>query len=199
MRPLVRRAGLRLNLTCMFSDPWPWYVAGPILGLFPALLLLLGNRMLGVSNNLRHVCAALAPGQSRYFAYDWKGVGGWNLAFAAGICAGGFVAGTLFANPDPVAIASETRASLAALGVDRFDGLAPADIFNWGALLTWQGVALLVGGGVLVGFGTAYAGGCTSGHGLTGIADLQLPSLIALAAFFAGGIAGTHLLLPLLL
>jgi len=183
----------------MFSEPWPWYVAGPILGLFPALLLLLGNRMFGVSNNLRHICAAIAPGRSRYFAYDWKREGGWNLAFAAGILAGGFIAGTLFANPDPIAIAEDTRASLAALGVDRFDGLAPADVFHWRALLTWQGLALIVGGGVLVGFGTAYAGGCTSGHGLTGIADLQLPSLIALIAFFAGGIAGTFLLLPLLL
>jgi uncharacterized membrane protein YedE/YeeE len=174
-------------------------VAGPILGLFPALLLILGNRMFGVSNNLRHICAAVTPRGTGYFGYDWRREGGWNLAFAAGILAGGFVAGTLVASPEPVAIADQTRASLSALGVQRFDGLAPADLFSWDALLTWRGVLLILGGGFLVGFGTAYAGGCTSGHGLSGIADLQLPSLIALIAFFAGGIIGTFVLLPLIL
>lgn len=180
-------------------DPWPWYVAGPMLGLFPALLLLLGNRMFGVSSNLRHFCAAIVPGRTKYFQYDWKREGGWNLAFAAGIFCGAVIAANLPGGGDVVAIADSTRASLAALGVERFDGIAPRDVFNWAALLTWKGLALIVGGGFLVGFGTAYAGGCTSGHGLSGIADLQLPSLVALIGFFAGGIAGTFLLLPLLL
>ena len=180
-------------------DPWPWYVAGPVLGLFPALLLILGNRMFGVSSNLRHLCAAIARTPSGYFAYDWRREGGWNLAFAAGILAGGFIAGTLLRNPEPVAIAAETRAALAALGVRDFGGLAPFDLFSWDALLSWRGLLLIVGGGFLVGLGTAYAGGCTSGHGLSGIADLQLPSLIALMGFFAGGIIGTFVLLPLIL
>ena len=180
-------------------DPWPWYVAGPILGLFPALLLLLGNRLFGVSSNLRHLCAAILPGRTKYFQYDWQREGGWNLAFAAGIFCGALIAAHLLGAGQVVAIADGTRASLAALGVERFDGIAPRDVFNWSALLTWKGLALIVGGGFLVGFGTAYAGGCTSGHGLSGIADLQLPSLIALIGFFAGGIAGTFLLLPLLL
>lgn len=180
-------------------NPWPWYIAGPLLGLFPALLLIFGNRMFGVSSNLRHLCAAVTPKGSGYFGYDWQREGGWNLAFAAGILLGGFLAGTVFANPEPIAISPRTVEALAALGVDRFDGLAPADIFNWGALLTWRGAVLILGGGFLVGFGTAYAGGCTSGHGLSGIADLQLPSLIALIAFLAGGIIGTFVLLPLIL
>lgn len=179
-------------------NPWPWYVAGPLIGLFPALLLILGNRMFGVSSNLRHLCAAVTPRGSGYFGYDWKREG-WNLAFAAGILTGGFIAGTLLGSPEPVAIADETRASLASLGVQRFDGLAPADLFSWRALLSWRGILLIVGGGFLVGFGTAYAGGCTSGHGLSGLADLQLPSLIALAGFFIGGIIGTFALLPLIL
>ena len=180
-------------------DPWPWYIAGPILGLFPALLLILGNRMFGVSSNLRHLCAALTPKPSGYFGYDWRKEGGWNMAFAAGILAGGFIAGTLLRNPEPVAMTEETRAALAALGVRSFSGLAPSDLFSWNALLSWRGVLLIVGGGFLVGFGTAYAGGCTSGHGLSGLADLQLPSLIALVGFFAGGIIGTFVLLPLIL
>ena len=179
--------------------PLPWYIAGPLLGLFPALLLILGNRMFGVSSNLRHMCAAITPARTGYFAHDWKREGGWNLAFAAGILAGGYLAATWLANPNPVAIGDDTRGALSALRITAFDGLAPPDLFNWRALLTWRGASVILGGGFLVGFGTAYAGGCTSGHGLTGIADLQLPSLIALAGFFAGGIIGTFVLLPLIL
>lgn len=181
------------------TSPWPWYVAGPVIGLFPALLLLAGNRLFGVSSNLRHLCAAAGAGRGGYFAYNWRAEGGWNLAFAAGILCGGFIAGTLFASPEPVAISDATRASLAALGVDRVSGLVPPDLFSWSSLLTLRGALLILGGGFLVGFGTAWAGGCTSGHGLSGIADLQLPSLIALAGFFLGGIVGTFVLLPLVL
>lgn len=183
----------------VLTAPWPWYVAGPIIGLFPALLLLLGNRLFGVSSNLRHVCAIVDPGRTPFFNYDWRGAGGWNLAFAAGIFVGGFLGGTLLANPEPIAIAAATRDALAGLGVTDFTGLAPSDYFSWPALATAPGLVLVVAGGFLVGFGTAWAGGCTSGHGLSGIADLQLPSLIAVVAFFVGGIAGTFLLLPLVL
>jgi len=179
--------------------PWPWYIAGPIIGLFPALLLLLGNRLFGVSSNLRHICAAVHPRGAGYFGYDWRSEGGWNLAFALGILAGGFLAGWILRNPEPVAISDATRASLQSLGVHTFAGLAPPDLFNWQSLFTLRGALLLLGGGFLVGFGTAYAGGCTSGHGLSGIANLQLPSLIALIGFFAGGIIGTFVLLPLIL
>jgi len=182
----------------LLLDPWPWYVAGPLIGLFPALLLLLGNRLFGVSSNLRHACAVISPRHVEYFHYEWRQEK-WNLAFALGILVGGFLAGAVFRNPEPVAIAAHTKAALMALGVHEFTGLVPADLFNWESLLGARGWLLLAGGGFLVGFGTAYAGGCTSGHGLSGIADLQLPSLIALLAFFAGGIIGTFLLLPLIL
>lgn len=181
------------------TEPWPWYVAGPLLGLFVPLLLLLGNRLLGLSANLRHICAAVIPSRPAFLRYDWRAAGGWNLAFAAGIVVGGFLAGSVFANPEPVAVAASTRADLAALGIQDTTGLVPHEIFSWAALGTVPGIVLLVVGGLLVGFGTAWAGGCTSGHGLAGIADLQLPSLIALIAFFAGGVAGTWILLPLVL
>lgn len=179
--------------------PWPWYVAGPVIGLFAPALLLVGNKLFGVSSNLRHACAALCPGDVPYFRYDWKRRGGWNLAFVLGTLVGGFIAGVLLRNPHPVAIAARTKADLTALGIHDFTGLVPHELFRWSSLLTLRGLAVIVGGGFLVGFGTAYAGGCTSGHGLSGVADLQLPSFIALAAFFVGGIAGTFLLLPLLL
>ena len=183
----------------LLTAPWPWYVAGPLIGLFPALLLFLGNRLFGVSSNLRHLCAAVLPPGKPYFSYDWRSEGGWNLLFALGVFVGGFIAGTLLRNPDPVNIAAETRDALAALGIHQFTGLAPAEIFSWTALSGARAWLLIVGGGFLVGFGTAYAGGCTSGHGLSGIADLQFPSLIALAGFFAGGIIGTFVLLPFIL
>lgn len=179
-------------------QPWPWWVAGPLVGLVPAALLLLGNRMFGMSSNLRHACAVFAPGSAAFFRYDWKREGGWNLAFALGTLLGGFIGGVLLANPEPVAIAARTRADLEALGVRSFAGLVPTDVFSWAALGSARGLAMVVGGGFLVGFGTAWAGGCTSGHGLTGVADLQAPSFLALLAFFAGGIAATWLLLPLI-
>ncbi|HVL66182.1 MAG TPA: YeeE/YedE thiosulfate transporter family protein [Vicinamibacterales bacterium] len=178
--------------------PWPWYVVGPLLGLFPALFLLVGNRMFGVSSNLRHMCAAVLPGQQEYLRYDWRRET-WNLLFVLGILLGGLIAGTLLRNPEPVAIAPATQASLGALGIRDFTGLMPDDLFTWTALGRPAAWVLLVAGGFLIGFGTAWAGGCTSGHGLSGVADLQPASVLALAAFFAGGIIGTYLLLPIVL
>ncbi|GAB3839611.1 YeeE/YedE family protein [Hymenobacter jeollabukensis] len=182
------------------SRPWPWYVAGPLVGLMVPLLLVLGNKLFGISSNLRHACAAVLPTRGlAYFRYDWRREGGWNLALALGIIGGGLLAGTALRNPQPVAISAATVADLQRLGLHDFRGLVPAELFNWSALLSGRGLALLVGGGFLVGFGTAYAGGCTSGHALTGVADLQKPSMPAMAAFFVGGIIGTWVLLPLIL
>jgi uncharacterized protein len=181
------------------SRPWPWYVAGPLIGLMVPVLLLLGNRLFGISSNFRHVCAAALPGRAEFLRYDWKGSGGWNLVFAAGVLIGGVIAGTLLVNPEPIAIAEATRRDLGALGISDFSGIVPAEIFSWASLLTVRGVLMLVVGGFLVGFGTAYAGGCTSGHGVAGLAALQLPSLIAVIGFFVGGLITTHLLLPMIL
>lgn len=181
------------------TRPWPWYVAGPLIGLMVPLLLVVGSKPFGISSNLRHLCAAALPRGVEFFRYEWRRVGLWNLAFALGVVLGGFLAGVVFANPEPVAIAASTRADLAALGVRRFDGLVPADLIGWEALLGVRGLLVILGGGFLVGFGTAYAGGCTSGHGIAGLADLQFPSLVATVSFFVGGIAATFLLLPLLL
>ena len=180
------------------SAPWPWYVAGPAIGLFVPALLILGNRLFGVSSNLRHLCSAVLPSRIEYFRYDWKRSGLWNLLFAAGILAGGFLAWH-WGRPPNVAISDETRLALTKLGIHDFTGLAPRELFAWSALFTLKGFASVVLGGFLVGFGTAYAGGCTSGHAISGLADLQLPSLIAVVGFFAGGLIATHFLLPLFL
>jgi hypothetical protein len=176
----------------------PWYVAGPLIGLFVPALLILDNRVFGVSSNLRHLCSAVLPSRLDYFRYDWKRTGLWNLLFAAGILLGGFLA-CHWGRPQSVAISDETRLALTKLGIHDFSGLAPRQLFTWSALLSLKGLASVIVGGFLVGFGTAYAGGCTSGHAISGLANLQLPSLIAVAGFFAGGLIATHFLLPLIL
>jgi len=179
------------------SGPWPWYVAGPLIGLFVPALLIVGNAVFGVSSSLRHTCAALLPRSTKYLDYDWKEKGLWNLIFVLGILLGGFLA-THGSVPHDVAISSATRADLAKLGIHDFSGLAPREIFQWPALFSLRGFVCVIVGGFFVGFGTAYAGGCTSGHAISGLADLQLPSLIAVIGFFAGGLLATHFLLPLL-
>lgn len=163
------------------------------------MLLLTGNQSFGVSSNLRHLCAATLPSRSEYLSYDWWKLGSWNLAFAAGIALGGLLATLFLRDPNAIALSAEARASIGALGVNDFSGAVPSELFSWSSLLTWRGVVMLIGGGFLVGFGTAYAGGCTSGHAISGLADLQLPSLVAVIGFFAGGLVGTWVLLPLLL
>jgi uncharacterized protein len=181
-----------------FSGPWPWYVAGPVIGLFVPALLILGNKVFGVSSNLRHLCSAIVPGNIDYFRYDWKRSGLWNLFFVVGILMGGFLA-SHWGGSQNIAISESTRLALTKLGIHDFSGLAPREVFAWSALLTLKGFVSMVLGGVLVGFGTAYAGGCTSGHAISGLADLQLPSLIAVLGFFAGGLIATHFVLPLFL
>jgi uncharacterized protein len=177
--------------------PWPWYLAGPLIGLFVPALLLLGNRQFGVSSNLRHLCAAVAPGRIDFFRYDWRSAGMWNLMFLAGVFVGGFIATHLLGAGD-IALTVEAKESLAQLGVRDFSGLAPRDLFSWSTLQTVPGFVSIVGGGFLVGFGGAYAGGCTSGHAISGLAALDRASVVAVIAFFAGGLLCTYFLLPVL-
>ncbi|MBX5438832.1 MAG: YeeE/YedE family protein [Thermoflavifilum sp.] len=177
--------------------PWPWYVAGPLIGLTVPLLLLLGNKRLGISSTFRQICAACVPGRISFLRYDWKKQS-WNLYFVAGIFLGGFLAGHVLANPEPVQVSAHMRELLQQWHIHMGAGLLPEQWFNWHQLLSWQGILLTVVGGFLVGFGTRYGEGCTSGHGIFGLSSLQWPSLIATMAFFAGGILSAHLIVPLL-
>ncbi|MCL6524926.1 MAG: YeeE/YedE family protein [Thermoflavifilum sp.] len=181
----------------LLQQPLPWYVAGPLIGLTVPLLLLMGNKRLGISSSLRHICAACAPAEIPFLKYDWKKQV-WNLYFVLGILIGGFLAGYVFANPHPVAVSSQTSAMLQHWHIQQGVGLLPEQWFNWHQLLSWQGLMFTVVGGFLVGFGTRYAGGCTSGHGIFGLSSLQWPSLVATASFFLGGIVSAHFILPLL-
>lgn len=180
-------------------QPWPWYIAGPILGLIVPMLLIAGGRVFGISSSLRHACSACGLSGLEYFRYDWKKSGLWNLIFVAGIMIGGFLGGYLFVNPEPINISESTISDLMVLGITNFSGFVPPEIFNWAALGSGTGIAVLVGGGFLVGFGARYAGGCTSGHGISGLANLQLASLMAVTGFFIGGIIMTYLILPFIL
>ncbi|MGB3619314.1 MAG: YeeE/YedE thiosulfate transporter family protein [Catalinimonas sp.] len=180
------------------TGPWPWYVAGPLIGLMVPALLLIGNKALGISSSLRHVCAACVPAGIPFFKYDWR-AHRWNLLFVAGVFVGGFVAGNLLADPAPFELSAATEADLRALGVRDFSALLPADVFGWEGLFSARGLVLYVLGGFLVGFGTRWAGGCTSGHAIMGLSNLQWPSLVATVAFFAGGLLMTHAVFPYLL
>lgn len=179
-------------------QPWPWYVAGPLIGLTVPALLLLGNKSFGISSSLRHVCAACIPADIPFFKYDWKKEI-WNLFFVAGILVGGIIAAQLLANPDPVVVNPKLAVEMATYGVTNYEGQVPKDIFSWPELLTARGLIMMVGGGFLVGFGTRYAGGCTSGHAIMGLSNLQWPSLVATCCFMAGGFIMANLILPFIL
>lgn len=180
------------------THTWPWYVAGPIIGLFVPLLLSLGDKRLGISANLRHLCSAFFGERYAAFRKDWWSNGAWNLLFAAGILVGGWIGVRLLGTGD-IAISPATRSALQARGLHDFSSLVPHELISWPALLTAKGLVSVVLGGFLVGFGTAYARGCTSGHAISGLSFFQRNSLFAVIGFFAGGLLGTHLLLPLIL
>jgi uncharacterized membrane protein YedE/YeeE len=180
------------------QQPWPWYVAGPLIGLTVPALLLAGNKALGISSSLRHLCAACLPAGLPFLTYNWRAET-WNLVFVLGIALGGFIAYRGLGHPATVALAPATVHDLRTqLHLTDFSGLVPRELFGLASLGSWRGWVFLVLGGFLVGFGTRYAGGCTSGHAISGLANLQWVSLVAVLGFFAGGLAMTWLIFPLL-
>ncbi|HEY9362867.1 MAG TPA: YeeE/YedE thiosulfate transporter family protein [Chitinophagaceae bacterium] len=187
-----------MNFMEWLRQPWPWYIAGPLIGLMVPLLLVLGNKTFGVSSSLRHICAACMPSRIPFFSYDWKKEA-WNLFFVAGIVVGAFVAFHFFQNPDPVNVSPALVADLKQYGITNYNGLVPPELFNWSSLFTVKGLILTVGGGFMVGFGTRYAGGCTSGHSIMGLSNLQFPSLVATICFMIGGFIVANWVLPFIL
>ena len=182
----------------ILKNPWPWYVAGPLIGLTVPVLLIIGNKAFGISSSLRHICAACIPANIPFFKYEWKKEI-WNLFFVGGILLGGFLAMSLLANPNPVEIHPNLASELSTYGITNLDSMVPVDVFNWSSLLTLKGFIIMVVGGFLIGFGTRYAGGCTSGHAIMGLSTLQWPSLIATCCFMVGGIIMANWILPVIL
>ncbi len=178
------------------TAPWPWYLAGAAIGLVVPVLLVIGARPFGVSANLRHLCAA-AGASLPLFRYDWKREGGWNLLFMGGLAFGGFLATTLWGSPDVAAsLSPDTLTFLRGEGLTDLSGVVPPAITSWQALGTLPGLLAMIGGGFLVGFGARWAGGCTSGHAISGLAAGEFPSLLAVLGFFAGGLLVTHVVWP---
>ena len=181
----------------LLTHPWPWYISGPLIGLTAPALLVLGNKQFGISSTLKDFCAMCVPSLSKPLNANLK-ENAWNLFFVAGIFIGSVINYFWFQNPEPVKISEQTISDLHKMGLTNLNGLVPSEIFNWNNLLQFQAILFIVIGGFLVGFGTRYGGGCTSGHGILGLATLNFGSLLAVIGFFIGGLTMVHLIFPLL-
>jgi len=183
----------------LIFNPWPWYIAGPIIS-FVMLFLILFGKTFGMSSNLRTICSIAGAGKySDFFKFDWK-LQIWNLVVILGAIIGGYIAHNFMTIDHSIELNTKTIENLKSLGiVDAGSSFMPDQLFGVQVLSSWQGWLFLVLGGMLIGFGTRYAGGCTSGHAISGLSNLQLPSLIAVIGFFVGGLAMTHFLLPAIL
>lgn len=180
-------------------DPWPWYVSGPLIALIMFLLIMVGKRF-GMSSNLRTICTICGAGKSsNFFKFDWKAQR-WNLVVVLGAIIGGFIGANLLSGGShAVAIDPEVISNLNNLGFESAGkAYLPDEIYGFDALLNIKSIFILAIGGFLVGFGARYAGGCTSGHAISGLSNLQLPSLIAVCGFFIGGLLMVHFLFPLI-
>ena len=181
----------------LIKQPWHWAVAGVLIGLTVPVLLLIGNKKFGISSSLRHVCAMCIPGNISFFKYEWKKEI-WNLFFVGGVLIGGFLATQFLTTPNEILVAESTKASLAQFGITDYSQLMPTQIFSVENIFTLKGFFFFVLGGFFVGFGTRYAGGCTSGHAIMGLSNFQMPSLIATSCFMVGGFLSTNVLMPLI-
>ncbi|WP_417237896.1 YeeE/YedE family protein [Bizionia sp.] len=181
-----------------FLEPWPWYFSGFMIALVMFLLIMVDKRF-GMSSNLRTICSMVGAGKrTDFFDFDWKSQR-WNLVVVIGAVIGGFIASEYLSPNDAVAISNQTVADLNALGFDSAGtSYMPTELFGNDVFTDVKGLLVLIMGGFLVGFGARYAGGCTSGHAISGLSNLQLPSLIAVVGFFLGGLIMVHVLFPLI-
>lgn len=178
------------------KQPWHWIVAGTIIGLIVPTLLLIGNKKLGVSSFMRHLCAICFPKKIPFFLYEWKKEV-WNIFFVIGIFIGGFIATQFLSNPEPIQVAQATKEALEKYDIYDYSKILPVDLFNIENIFNLKGLFFFVIGGLMVGFGSRYAAGCTSGHSIMGVANLQWPSFVATCCFMVGGIFCANVILPL--
>ena len=178
-------------------NPWPWWFSGLLISGIMLFLLFFGKTF-GISSNLRTICSIAGAGKKlEFFRFDWKKQV-WNLVFLTGAIIGGYIAHHFLTIDSTVDLSPQTVAELKELGFEKPTSNQPSELFGLDKLFTLKGFGLLALGGLLVGFGTRYAGGCTSGHAITGLSQLQVGSLIAVIGFFIGGLFITHFILPLI-
>jgi len=182
----------------LIYEPWPWYIAGPMIALILFLLLMVGKNF-GMSSNLRTLCTLCGAGKTTdFFKFDWKSQK-WNLIVVLGAIIGGYIGAHFLSNTTAVVLNPETISDLKTFGFESAGtAYLPTEMFATTALGSLKNLVLLVLGGLFVGFGARYAGGCTSGHAISGLSNLQLPSLIAVIGFFIGGLSMIHLIFPIL-
>ncbi len=179
-------------------QPWPWYIAGPLITFVMFLLFFFGKKF-GVSSNLETICAIGGAGKFiDFFKFDWR-KNTWNLLFVVGTIFGGFISYQYLTPNETVAISQQTIQDLSDLGFHNAGTqYLPDEIFSTDTMFSLKGFIILIGAGILVGFGSRYAGGCTSGHAIVGLSNFELPSLISVIGFFIGGLVMTWFLLPLI-
>jgi len=179
-------------------EPWPWYVAGPMIALCMYLMFFFDKKF-GVSSNLETLCSMAGAGKLvDFFKFDWK-KNLWNMAFVLGLIIGGFIAHQFMTPDENIALNPKTIDSLSSIGFENAgQTYLPDEIYGLNALFSFKGFSILLVAGLLVGFGSRYAGGCTSGHGIVGLSSLATESFIAVAGFFIGGLIMTWLILPLI-
>ena len=179
------------------QQPWTWWVSGAFISAIMFLLLFFGQSF-GFSSNLRTICSVAGGGKFvKFFDFNWRSQI-WNLVFLIGAILGGFIARQYLSDGAPVQISENTISDLKTLGISAPTSAQPDELFSLESAFTLKGFLILAIGGLLVGFGSRYAGGCTSGHAISGLSDLQVPSLIAVIGFFIGGLIMTYVLLPII-
>jgi uncharacterized membrane protein YedE/YeeE len=181
----------------LITQTWAWWFSGAMIASIMFFLLYFGQSF-GFSSNLRTICAAAGLGKkTKFFDFNWKAQT-WNIVFLIGSIIGGYIASQFLSSGQPVEISAATINDLSKMGIAAPESLQPNELFSLEAVFSLKGFLILAFGGLMVGFGSRYAGGCTSGHAISGLSNLQWPSLIAVIGFFIGGLAMTYLIMPLI-